>query len=94
MASWRTRRSTFNTNRDGWYWYAEDVRVETLWSAAAARGLTTASVNWSVTVADRQIDYLIPEFWRAVNDEDGVVARAEPPMKACSNVWKRSSACS
>jgi predicted AlkP superfamily pyrophosphatase or phosphodiesterase len=65
-----------NANRDGWYWYAEDVRVPTLWSAAAARGLTTASVNWSVTVANRDIDYLIPEFWRAVNDEDVKLLRA------------------
>ncbi len=65
-----------STNRDGWYWYAEDVRVPTLWSAAAARGLSTASVNWSVTVADRNVDYLIPEFWRAVNDEDVKLLRA------------------
>jgi predicted AlkP superfamily pyrophosphatase or phosphodiesterase len=65
-----------NTNRDGWYWYAEDVRVPTLWSAAAARNRTTASVNWSVTVANRDIDYLIPEFWRAVNDEDVKLLRA------------------
>jgi predicted AlkP superfamily pyrophosphatase or phosphodiesterase len=65
-----------NTNRDGWYWYAEDVRVPTLWNAARARGLTTASLNWSVTVANRDIDYLIPEFWRAVNDEDVKLLRA------------------
>ena len=65
-----------NGNRDGWYWYAEDVRVPTLWSAAAASDLTTASVNWSVTVANRDIDYLIPEFWRAVNDEDVKLLRA------------------
>ena len=65
-----------NTNRDGWYWYAEAVRVPTLWSAAAARDLKTASVNWSVTVANRDIDYLIPEFWRAVNDEDVKLLRA------------------
>jgi predicted AlkP superfamily pyrophosphatase or phosphodiesterase len=65
-----------NLNRDGWYWYAEDVRVPTLWTAAAARGLNVASVNWSVTVANREIDYLIPEFWRAVNDEDVKLLRA------------------
>jgi predicted AlkP superfamily pyrophosphatase or phosphodiesterase len=65
-----------NTNREGWYWYAEDVRVPTLWSAAKARGLTTAAVNWSVTVGDTAIDYLIPELWRAVNDEDVKLIRA------------------
>ena len=50
--------------------------MPTLWSAAAARDLKTASVNWSVTVANRDIDYLIPEFWRAVNDEDVKLLRA------------------
>ena len=52
------------------------MRVPTLWSAAAARGLKTASVNWSVTVGDTHIDYLIPELWRAVNDEDVKLLRA------------------
>jgi predicted AlkP superfamily pyrophosphatase or phosphodiesterase len=65
-----------NTNRDGWYWYAEDIRVPTLWQAAKTHGLTTASVNWSVTVGDRHIDHLIPEFWRAVNEEDVKLLRA------------------
>jgi predicted AlkP superfamily pyrophosphatase or phosphodiesterase len=65
-----------HTNREGWYWYAEDVRVPTLWSAAQASGLMTASVNWSVTVGDSHIDYLIPELWRAVNDEDVKLLRA------------------
>ena len=32
-----------HTNRDGWYWYAEDIRVPTLWGAAKARGLKTAA---------------------------------------------------
>ena len=65
-----------HTNREGWYWYAEDIRVPTLWAAAKARGLKTASVNWSVTVGDANIDYLIPELWRAVNDEDVKLLRA------------------
>lgn len=65
-----------HSNREGWYWYAEDIRVPTLWGAAAARGLSTASVNWSVTVGDTAIDYLIPELWRAVNDEDVKLIRA------------------
>jgi predicted AlkP superfamily pyrophosphatase or phosphodiesterase len=65
-----------NGNRDGWFWYADDVRVPTLWTRAKERGLRTASVNWSVTVGDRAIDYLIPEMWRAVNDEDVKLLRA------------------
>jgi predicted AlkP superfamily pyrophosphatase or phosphodiesterase len=50
--------------------------VPTLWSAAKAQGLTTAALNWSVTVGDTHIDYLIPELWRAVNDEDVKLIRA------------------
>ena len=55
----------------------------------AARGLTTASVNWSVTVANRDIDYLIPEFWRAVNDEDVKLLRALAGPRVC---WRSSEA--
>src|SRR5262249_15252649 len=40
-------------NQDGWYWYAEDIRVPTLWDAAAQRGLKTANVAWPVTVGAR-----------------------------------------
>jgi len=25
-------------NHEGWYWYAEDIRVPTLWDAAGRRG--------------------------------------------------------
>jgi predicted AlkP superfamily pyrophosphatase or phosphodiesterase len=63
-------------NDDGWYWYAEDVRVPTLWQAAAKAGLSTAALNWSVTVGDRSIDTLLPEFWRQSNGEDLKLLRA------------------
>jgi predicted AlkP superfamily pyrophosphatase or phosphodiesterase len=63
-------------NDDGWYWYAEDVRVPTLWSAASKAGLSTAALNWSVTVGDRNIDTLLPEFWRRSNGEDLKLMRA------------------
>lgn len=63
-------------NDDGWYWYAEDVRVPTLWQAAAKAGLSTAALNWSVTVGDRSIDTLLPEFWRRSNGEDLKLLRA------------------
>jgi predicted AlkP superfamily pyrophosphatase or phosphodiesterase len=63
-------------NDDGWYWYAEDVRVPTLWGAASRAGLGTAALNWSVTVGDRSIDTLLPEFWRRSNAEDLKLMRA------------------
>ena len=63
-------------NRDGWYWYAEDIRVPTLWQVAHAAGLSTAAVNWPVTVGDTAIDYLLPEFWRTSTADDLKLLRA------------------
>jgi predicted AlkP superfamily pyrophosphatase or phosphodiesterase len=63
-------------NRDGWYWYVEDLRAPTLWQAAAQAKLATASVNWPVTVGDKHIQYLIPEFWRSSTPDDLKLMRA------------------
>jgi predicted AlkP superfamily pyrophosphatase or phosphodiesterase len=49
---------------DDWYWYADQIRAPTLWHAAHARGLSTASVGWPVSVGASDIDFLIPEYWR------------------------------
>jgi predicted AlkP superfamily pyrophosphatase or phosphodiesterase len=57
-------------NLSGWYWYAEDLKVPTLWEAAAKAGYVVGSVSWPVTVGARGISWLIPEYWRASNDED------------------------
>lgn len=48
-------------SNESWYWYARDIQVPTLYSAARARGLRTAAVSWPVTVG-ADIDYLMPEF--------------------------------
>jgi predicted AlkP superfamily pyrophosphatase or phosphodiesterase len=61
-------------NYQGWYWYAEDIRVPTLWDAAAAAGRTTAAVQWPVTVG-ANITWNIPEFWRAGTPEDAKLMR-------------------
>ncbi len=49
-------------NNGGWYWYAEDVKVPTLWQVADKAGLVTASVSWPVTVAAPGIRFNVPEF--------------------------------
>jgi len=70
--------STFDPlqkNYQGWYWYAEDIRVATLWDAAAQAGRTTASIQWPVTVGAK-ITWNIPEFWRAGTAEDAKLLRA------------------
>lgn len=48
-----------------WNWYAAQIRVPTLWSAAHAAGMTTASLGWPVSVGATDVDYLIPEYWRS-----------------------------
>lgn len=59
-----------NVNKEGWYWYAEDIKAKTLWDVAASAGLRTASVNWPVTVGNRHIAFLLPEYWRAATADD------------------------
>ena len=39
-----------NRNQRGWYWYAEDVKVRTLWAAASEAGLALANVYWPISV--------------------------------------------
>jgi predicted AlkP superfamily pyrophosphatase or phosphodiesterase len=55
---------------DAWFWYASEVRVPTLWQAAHAKALVTASIGWPVTVGATGIDYLIPEYWRSSGATD------------------------
>jgi predicted AlkP superfamily pyrophosphatase or phosphodiesterase len=62
-------------NYQGWYWYSEDIRAETLWDAAAHAGRTTASIQWPVTVGAK-ITWNIPEFWRAGTADDAKLIRA------------------
>src|SRR5215469_14990421 len=62
-------------NQEGWYWYAEDIRVPTLWDAASRAGLVTASIQWPATVGAR-ITWNIPEIWRANTAEDAKLVRA------------------
>jgi predicted AlkP superfamily pyrophosphatase or phosphodiesterase len=62
-------------NERGWYWYAEDIKVPTLWDAAAAANLKTANIYWPVSVGAR-IAYNLPQIWRAGTDDDLKLQRA------------------
>jgi predicted AlkP superfamily pyrophosphatase or phosphodiesterase len=62
-------------NRGGWYWYAEDIRVPTLWDAVAEAHLTTANVHWPVSVAERHITWNLPQYWRAGTPDDRKLLR-------------------
>lgn len=57
-------------NQQGWYWYASDIRVPTLWQAAHAAGLKTASIHWPVTVGAAGIDENLPQYWRTGTPDD------------------------
>jgi predicted AlkP superfamily pyrophosphatase or phosphodiesterase len=57
-------------NGDGWYWYATDIRVPTLFDAVSATRRVTANVEWPVTVGAKGIGFNIPEFRRAHAPDD------------------------
>ena len=63
-------------NQVGWFWYAEQEHAETLWQAAHARKIVTASLNWPVTVDAPGIDYNLPEYWRASTPDDLLLLHA------------------
>jgi predicted AlkP superfamily pyrophosphatase or phosphodiesterase len=58
------------TFANAWYWYAQQIRAPTLWQAAHAAGLSTASIGWPVSVGATSVDFLIPEFWRVARLTD------------------------
>lgn len=60
---------------EAWYWYAEDLKVPTLYNAAMAAGRTTASIQWPVTVGAK-VTWDIPEVWRAGDANDLKLVRA------------------
>jgi predicted AlkP superfamily phosphohydrolase/phosphomutase len=63
------------TNANGWYWYAEDIEVPTLWDVAGEAGLVTANVDWPVTVGAR-IRHNIVQYWHGAPAEDRKLLRA------------------
>ena len=44
-----------------WFWYADAIRVPTLWDLAGKKGLKTAAVSWPVSVG-ADVDWLLPEI--------------------------------
>ena len=59
-----------NTFANAWFWYAQQIRVPTLWQAAHEAGLSTASIGWPVSVGAAAVDVLIPEYWRVARLTD------------------------
>jgi predicted AlkP superfamily pyrophosphatase or phosphodiesterase len=63
-------------NFGGWYWYARDIKVRTLWDAVHESGGKVASLSWPVSIGASAIDYNVPEYWRAHNADDIKLVRA------------------
>lgn len=63
-------------NAQGWYWYAQDIRVPTLWDAAHAAGLKVVNVHWPVSVGASAIDLNLPQLWRSGTPDDRKLNRA------------------
>lgn len=63
-------------NMGGWYWYAADIKVPTLWDAAHRAGMRVASFSWPVSVGAAAIDDNLPEYWRAKTADDLKLIRA------------------
>jgi predicted AlkP superfamily pyrophosphatase or phosphodiesterase len=65
----------FERELGAWNWYAENIRVPTLWQKARERGLRTASVDWPVSVG-APVDLLVAQIWHAGTAEDDKLIRA------------------
>ena len=63
-------------NQGGWYWYATDFKVPTLWDAAAKAGLRTANIHWPVSVQAKAVTWNIPQIWRTGHSDDAKLLKA------------------
>ncbi|HMH14240.1 MAG TPA: ectonucleotide pyrophosphatase/phosphodiesterase [Edaphobacter sp.] len=95
----------FNLESGGWYYYAEQIKVPTLYQIVRNSGIKTAAVSWPVTVG-ADINYLIPEYRPIRTPEDLALVHAlstkglmqefeqtskttEPPL---SDAWRTEAA--
>jgi predicted AlkP superfamily pyrophosphatase or phosphodiesterase len=71
-------------NQNGWYWYASDFKLPTLWDAAAKAGKTTANIHWPVSVKADSIKWNLPQIWRTGHTDDVKLMRtlASPGLVA------------
>lgn len=71
-------------NQSGWFWYAGDIRLPTLWQAARGAGLGVGNVHWPVSVGAGGIDWNLPQIWRTghVDDAKLLTTLATPGLVA------------
>ncbi len=67
-------------NQGGWFWYASDFKVPTLWDGARAAGMTVGNVHWPVSVGAQAITYNLPQIWHTGHsDDEKLVAALSTP---------------
>ena len=67
-------------NADGWYWYASDIKADTLWQAASRAGRTVVNVHWPVSVGVAGLTANLPQIWRTgMADDDKMMAALATP---------------
>ncbi len=71
-------------NFGGWYWFASDIKVPTLWQAAAAVGFSVGNVHWPVSVGAAGVTWNLPQIWRSGHADDAkmLTALATPGLVA------------
>ena len=60
----------YGRNLEGWYWYASDIKVPTLFDAVKAKGGISVNLGWPVMVGSTAITDNVPEYWRAYTPDD------------------------
>jgi predicted AlkP superfamily pyrophosphatase or phosphodiesterase len=57
-------------NQAGWFWYASDIKLPTLWDAAKKAGYKVANVHWPVSVGAKGVAWNLPQYWRTGHPDD------------------------
>ncbi|MBA4353779.1 MAG: alkaline phosphatase family protein, partial [Novosphingobium sp.] len=63
-------------NYGGWYWFADDIKAETLWDAARKAGRSTGNVHWPVSVGVKSLTWNLPQIWRSGHADDRKMLKA------------------
>lgn len=63
-------------NQTGWYWYATDIAVPTLWDVAHKAGYSTANIHWPVSVNTKSVTWNLPQIWRTGHTDDAKLLKA------------------
>ena len=67
-------------NADGWYWYASDIKADTLWQAASRAGQKVVNVHWPVSVGVPGLTANLPQIWRTgMPDDDKMMGALATP---------------